>query len=79
MPDCIAQVLKEMQNDILKKRKLKNRGKKGKGKRKSSPSKVKKWFVFFNLINITFNEKLNYTYVKLAVKVLSYIFDLWWN
>jgi hypothetical protein len=39
MPDCIAHVLKEMQNDLLKKRKLKNRGKKGKGKRKSSPKK----------------------------------------
>jgi hypothetical protein len=33
MPDCIAHVLKEMQNEILKKRKLKNRGKKGKGKK----------------------------------------------
>jgi len=42
MPDCITQVLKEMQNDILKKRKLKNRGKKGKAKRKSSPQKGKK-------------------------------------
>ena len=39
MPDSIAHVLREMQNDILKKRKLKNRGKKGKGKRKASPKK----------------------------------------
>jgi hypothetical protein len=42
MPDCIAHALKEMQNEVLKKRKLKNRGKKGKGKRKSSPKKAPK-------------------------------------
>ena len=39
LPDCIAHVLKEMQNDILKKRKLKNRVKKGKGKKKASTKK----------------------------------------
>ncbi len=46
MPDCIAHVLKEMQNEILKKRKLKNRCKKGKGKKTGTKTAKKtKWLI----------------------------------